>query len=228
MHMPWHNQDNPEIDQSDFSVSKQRTPLQNALLAFLIVILFPVMLVLYPVGKLLWGAFKLSGVVGFYLLNLLIGKPNNQPRYRFQCVRSWLSQQAASLPHINTGFRMLLYRLSGLKIGKNCFIGTQGILEDLHPENVIIEDSVGISFGVTIVGHGPGTPANKPTVFRSHAYVGAGAVILPGVEIGEYALVGAAAVVTKDIPAGAVVVGSPARIIRYRNGYGPKDETAAK
>lgn len=228
MRMLWHNQDNPEIDQSDFLVSPQYTPAQRVLITLLIVVLFPVMLVLYPVVKLLWGAFKMSGVVGFYLFNVLTGKPNNQPRYRFQCVRSWLSQQAASLPHINTKFRMLLYRLSGLKIGKNCFIGTQGILEDLHPENVVIEDNVGISFGVTIVGHGPGTPANKPTVFRSHAYVGAGAVILPGVEIGKYALVGAAAVVTKDIPDGAVVVGSPARIIRYRNGYGPKNDTEKK
>ncbi len=228
MHMPWFNQDNPEIDYSVFRISAQYTPFQRVLVTLLIILLYPVMLVLYPLGKLLWGAFKLSGVVGFYLLNALTGKPNNQPRYRFQCVRGWLSHEAASLPHINTKFRMLLYKLSGLKIGKNCFIGTQGILEDLHPENVIIEDSVGISFGVTIVGHGPGTPANKPTVFRSHAYVGAGAVILPGVEIGEYALVGAAAVVTKDIPAGAVVVGSPARIIRYRNGYGPNGKNVEK
>ena len=228
MRMLWHNQNNPEVDQYDVLISKQRTPLQSALLTFLIVILFPVMLVLYPAVMLLWGAFKMAGVVAFYLLNLVIGKPNKQPRYRFQCVRSWLSQQAASIPHINTGFRMFLYRLSGLKIGKNSFIGMHGILEDLHPENVVIEDNVSISFGVTVVAHGPGTPGNKPTIFRTHSYVGARAVILPGVEIGKYALVGAGAVVTKDIPAGAVVVGCPARIIRYRNGYGPKNDAEMK
>lgn len=225
MRMPWFNQENPEVEQSDVLLSTQHTPLQRVLLTFFIVLLFPVMLVLYPVLNLLWGAFKMAGVVGFYLLNIFTGKPNKQPRYRFQCVRSWLSQQAASLPHINTGFRMLLYRMSGLKIGKNSFVGMHGILEDLHPENVVIEDNVSISFGVTIVGHGPGTPGNKPTIFRTHSYVGARATILPGVEIGKYALVGAGAVVTKDIPAGAVVVGCPARIIRYRNGYGPKNDT---
>lgn len=224
MRMPWFNQENPEIDQSDFLVSEQHTPIQRVLIIVLTVVLFPVMLVLYPVAKLLWGAFKVSGAVSYYLYGLLAGHRNNQPRYRFQCVRSWLSQQAGSLPHINTGFRMFLYRLSGIKIGKNSFIGMRGIVEDLHPENVIIEDSVSISFGVTIVGHGPGTPGNKPTVFRTHSYVGAGATILPGVEIGKYALVGASAVVTKDVPPGAVVVGSPARIIRYRNGYGPKND----
>ncbi len=228
MNMPWLNPENPEVQQGDYLVSPQYTAFQNAVIGILIVILFPVMLVLYPVYKLLWGAFKVAGAIGFYLGNLLFGKRNQQPRYRFQCVRSWLSQQAASLPHINTKFRMLLYRLSGLKVGKNSFIGMHGILEDLQPENVVIEDSVSISFGVTIVAHGPGTPGDKPTVFRTHAYVGAGAVILPGVEIGTYALVGAGAVVTKDVPPGAVVVGSPARIIRYRNGYGPVNNEAAK
>jgi acetyltransferase-like isoleucine patch superfamily enzyme len=52
-----------------------------------------------------------------------------------------------------------------------------------------------------------------PTIRRG-ARVGGGAVLCPGVEIGEEAYVGAAAVVTKDVPARAVVVGNPARVIR--------------
>jgi acetyltransferase-like isoleucine patch superfamily enzyme len=52
-----------------------------------------------------------------------------------------------------------------------------------------------------------------PTIRRG-ARVGAGAVLCPGVEIGEEAFVGAGAVVTKDVPAGVVVVGSPARVLR--------------
>ena len=46
-------------------------------------------------------------------------------------------------------------------------------------------------------------------------WIGAGAIILPGVTIGEGAVVGAGAVVTKDIPPFAIVVGNPAKIIRY-------------
>jgi acetyltransferase-like isoleucine patch superfamily enzyme len=46
------------------------------------------------------------------------------------------------------------------------------------------------------------------------ASVGAGATILPGVKIGANALVGAGAVVTKDVPAGATVIGNPARMSR--------------
>ena len=48
--------------------------------------------------------------------------------------------------------------------------------------------------------------------------IGGGAVILPGVTIGRNAVIGAGAVVTKDIPANAVAVGNPARVIRYQEG----------
>jgi acetyltransferase-like isoleucine patch superfamily enzyme len=52
-----------------------------------------------------------------------------------------------------------------------------------------------------------------PTIRRG-ARVGGGAILLPGVEIGEEAFVGAGALVTKDVPARKLVVGSPARVIR--------------
>ena len=52
-----------------------------------------------------------------------------------------------------------------------------------------------------------------PTIRRS-ARIGGGAVLCPGIEVGEEAFVGAGAVVTKDVPPGVVVVGSPARVIR--------------
>jgi acetyltransferase-like isoleucine patch superfamily enzyme len=52
-----------------------------------------------------------------------------------------------------------------------------------------------------------------PTIRRS-ARIGGGAILCPGVEVGEEAFVGAGAVVTKDVPPGVVVVGSPARVLR--------------
>ncbi len=53
-----------------------------------------------------------------------------------------------------------------------------------------------------------------PTI-RARAKIGAGAVVLPGVQVGAEALVGAGAVVTRDVPPGAVVVGNPAHILKY-------------
>ncbi len=53
-----------------------------------------------------------------------------------------------------------------------------------------------------------------PVVIGWNVWIGANATILPGVTIGDDAVVGAASVVTKDVPAGAIAVGSPARVVR--------------
>lgn len=54
----------------------------------------------------------------------------------------------------------------------------------------------------------------KPVLIKESAWIGAGATILPGVCIGKHAVIGAASVVTKDVPDYAVAVGNPARVIR--------------
>lgn len=54
----------------------------------------------------------------------------------------------------------------------------------------------------------------KPILICKGAWVGAGATILPGIRIGKHAVVGAASVVTKDVPDYAVAVGNPARVIK--------------
>jgi acetyltransferase-like isoleucine patch superfamily enzyme len=51
-------------------------------------------------------------------------------------------------------------------------------------------------------------------VIEKNCYIGANSTILPGVVVGEHSIVGAGAVVTKDVPARAVVVGNPARVVR--------------
>lgn len=65
--------------------------------------------------------------------------------------------------------------------------------------------------------------ATKPTIVREGASIGANATILPGVEIGKHAMVGAGAVVTRPVPPHSVVVGNPARIRGYVGSTGEEE-----
>ena len=110
-----------------------------------------------------------------------------------------------------------------VKIGKNCKIQAFAFL----PQGVIIEDEVFIGPHACFVNDKIQRAAVngrlkeqgedwKPltTIVKKGASIGANATILGGITIGENSIVGAGAVVTKDVPANAVVAGNPARIIR--------------
>lgn len=124
--------------------------------------------------------------------------------------------------------------LKGARIGSDCNICAQTLIEG----DVFIGDRVTIKSGVqiwsgSIIGNdvfiGPNVTFSNDFYPRSKQYpekfqgvsikngasVGANATVLPGITIGEKALVGAGAVVTKDVPPRAVVIGNPAKIIRY-------------
>lgn len=101
-----------------------------------------------------------------------------------------------------------------VKVGNSVRIHTNVFI----PEYSILEDNCWI--GPNVVFTNSKYPKSKnskknligPTI-KKHAKIGANATILPGIIIGEYALIGAGAVVTKNIPAHAVVAGNPAKLI---------------
>lgn len=101
-------------------------------------------------------------------------------------------------------------------IGNNCRVQAFSFI----PEGVILHNNVFIGPRVTFTND-KYPPATKddwlPTVVYAGASIGAGAIILPGVEIGPGARIGAGAVITKSVPAGETWVGNPARVIRHRN-----------
>lgn len=124
--------------------------------------------------------------------------------------------------------------LQGAKIGSDCNICAHTLIENdvFIGDNVTVKSGVYIWDGITIEDNvfiGPCATFTNDKMPRSKVYpdafskitveeyasIGANATLLPGVTIGKYAMVGAGAVVTKDVPAYAVVVGNPAKIIRY-------------
>ena len=107
--------------------------------------------------------------------------------------------------------------LDMLKIGKNVFINSNFLA--MARGGITIEDGVMIAANVQVLSNNHDVYDRnillcKPVVIAEGAWIGAGATILPGVRIGRYAVVGAAAVVTKDVPDYGVVVGSPAKVIK--------------
>ena len=112
------------------------------------------------------------------------------------------------------------------RIGKRCKIQSHTFI----CEGVNIEDEVMISHGVVFIndsdpsavvsGGSLKTEADWvciPTIVKKRAAIGSNATVMCGVTIGEGALVGAGAVVTKDVPPNTIVVGNPAKVIRERN-----------
>jgi serine O-acetyltransferase len=102
------------------------------------------------------------------------------------------------------------------EIGRGLHITHCGYLV-VHPQTRIGEFctlSQGVTIGVKPVGSNPGVP-----VIGNRVYIAPNAILIGGIEIGEDAMVGAGAVVTKSVPARAVMAGNPARIISYRGSF---------
>jgi acetyltransferase-like isoleucine patch superfamily enzyme len=148
---------------------------------------------------------------------------------------------------INTGVRFR--HLETFEIGDGVFIGAQTYIQGrfdgqcvigdhvwIGPQSyfdardLIIEDYVGWGPGAKVLGSTHiGKPITvpiiqtdldiKPVRIKEWADIGTNAVILPGVTIGKGSIVGAGAVVSKDVPSYAIVTGIPARFLRWREGY---------
>jgi acetyltransferase-like isoleucine patch superfamily enzyme len=110
------------------------------------------------------------------------------------------------------------------KIGRNCKISSHTFI----CEGVTIEDGAFVGHGVTFINDSYPRATTEEgrlqteqdwkvekTLVKSRASIGSGSTILSNVVIGENAIVGAGSVVTKDVPANAIVAGNPAKILRY-------------
>lgn len=110
---------------------------------------------------------------------------------------------------------------SNISLGADAFLNFNCVILDVEP--VIIDAGTAIGPGAQILASDhPRDPDlrrqkvrfGRPVTIGANAWIGGGAIILPGISIGDDAIVGAGSIVTRDVPAGATVAGNPARPIR--------------
>jgi acetyltransferase-like isoleucine patch superfamily enzyme len=122
-------------------------------------------------------------------------------------------------------FSAWLHKKRGVKIKnyKTVYLAPNVLIDTSFPEYVTIGDHAYITRGAKIIAHTAFTPLTQKIVGHEYilsrvviedgAYIGVNAVVLPSVRVGRCAIIGAGAVVTKDVPPYSIVGGIPAKII---------------
>lgn len=123
--------------------------------------------------------------------------------------------------------RPSIMRKMGCKVGKGCFIGDNVRIDLGHADMITLEDGVSIAGGSRLLCHQRdfsnycvGDDYNKlgyvikPIVLKKGCLIGMESFVLPGVTVGEGAIVGAGSLVTKDVPAWTVATGRPAKVVK--------------
>lgn len=123
------------------------------------------------------------------------------------------------MPH--NELRAACFRILGVKVGAHVFFGMNVNMDLLYPEKVTLMDHSMVGNNASVYVHIRGNLPLKrlfprkvePVVIGRGAVVWSGAIVLPGVKVGDYSVVAAGAVVTKDVPEYSVVAGVPAKVI---------------
>lgn len=123
--------------------------------------------------------------------------------------------------------RPFILRRMGCKVGKGCFIGDYVRVDTSHTDMITIEDSVSIASGSRLLCHQRDFSdycvgddymklgyTVKPIHLKKGCLIGMESFVMPGVTVGEGAVVGAGSLVSKDVPDWCVAVGRPAKVVR--------------
>lgn len=106
-------------------------------------------------------------------------------------------------------------------LGANVFLNSNCVLLDVLPIRIGDGTQIGPAVQIYTADHprGPATRRSglefgRPVTIGANVWIGGGAILLPGITVGDDAVIGAGSVVTRDVPTGATVVGNPARLVR--------------
>ncbi|MBN1972132.1 MAG: acyltransferase [Sedimentisphaerales bacterium] len=110
--------------------------------------------------------------------------------------------------------RIYYYRCMGITIGTNCYLSS-GVHIDVMGGKIMIGNNVNIAHGTYILAHTAEQISKKETIIGNNVIIFVNSTVLPGIRIGEKSIIGAGSVVARDVPPNVVVMGNPARVIRY-------------
>ena len=117
------------------------------------------------------------------------------------------------------------YIKRGMKIGENCSIQPRCIFDYSHCNLISIGNNVTLAPEVYLLAHDASTKYDLGYTkigrieIKDNVFIGARALIMPGVTVGKSSIIAAGAVVTKDVPSNSVVAGNPAKVICSKNEY---------
>lgn len=128
---------------------------------------------------------------------------------------------------VSISLKSFFLRIMGVSVGRGTFIGAHVTIDSFWPSSIKIGKNCGITADTIILSHKKDISdysihkghSDYPfkvmgVIIKDNVHIGTNSVILPGVEIGKGAIIGAGSVVTKDVPAHCVAVGNPARVIK--------------
>ena len=111
--------------------------------------------------------------------------------------------------------RQYLIRVWKMDIGKGTAISMSAKLDKTNPAGIHIGTYSVITFGAAILTHDYVNQLNRDVHIGNNCFIGAHAIILPGVTTGDSCIIAAASVVARDVPAGSLVAGNPARVVEH-------------
>lgn len=150
-----------------------------------------------------------------------IGKYFRSGTFLFKGLLSYLAYVTIAPPSLSAR----IHKIRGVHFDdcSTVYIAANVLIDTTFPESVYIKNHVYVTRGAKVIAHTTFTRPTQavvgveyvvaPVVLEEGCYIGVNAVILPSVTVGKFAIVGAGAVVTKDVPPYTIVAGNPARQI---------------
>lgn len=123
-------------------------------------------------------------------------------------IKRWLWNQIIKVRFL------YLAKLQGMDLHKSAKIALKANLDGTNPGGVHIDEESYCAAGAIVFSHDFTRGLHADTYIGKRCFIGANAIIMPGLRVGDNVIVGAGAVVTKDVPNGCIVAGNPARVIR--------------